>query len=221
MTYDLFPFYRAVGFDWGFRPELSNRPGVTFSSWFTDDEAPMGFMARNHMTRVICGETLWNRPEFDMKEHEMRAGNEVVPITRKHLECAKQKLTTHFGLVLIVEENTHELFQWLQPALNHLLGYPYFHLAGVEDRIIQNTTPENTVDLQVTFSNLTDSELQTATKANEYDIELYEFSREVSKLQLRSLKAWWEERKDSVLSKIVSSKNKGEYCCGWGQGWPG
>lgn len=207
----------AVGMDWGYRPELADYSGITFSSWFSDDSAPMGFMARNHMTRIICGDTFWDHPELDMEEHEMRMGSEVAPITRRHLDCAKQKLTTHFGLVLIVENNTHELFEWLQPALNHLLGYPYFHLAGVKDKIVQNTTPQNTTEAQVKFSTLTASELQAATRANEYDIELYEFAQEVSRVQLRRLKTWWEERQAHVLQETLATRPKGEYCCGWGQ----
>ena len=180
-------------------------------------------MARNHMTRVICGETFSDNVELDREGdgsgygHEMKAANSIVPVTRQHLECAKQKLTTHFGLVLIMENNTIELFQWLQPALNHLLGYPYFHLGGVEDKIVQNTTPQDTSALQVHLSTLSDIELKALTAANEYDTELYNFAKDVSAAQLRRLKSWWEERQASVLQETVTTKTKGEYCCGWGQ----
>ena len=84
-------------------------------------------------------------------------------------------------------------------------------------KIVQNTTPQNTTEAQVKFSTLTASELQAATRANEYDIELYEFAQEVSRVQLRRLKTWWEERQEHVLQETLATRPKGEYCCGWGQ----
>ena len=97
----LFISCRAVGMGWGYRSSLANFPGASFEGWFSNSKMPMAFMAHNHMTRVICGETFSDKVEFNKEGdgsgygYEMMAADRLEPATRQHLECAKQKLTTH------------------------------------------------------------------------------------------------------------------------------
>ena len=206
----------AVGEDGGRRHELVNS-GIDFLEWVTSDDAWLGFMASNHQTRVYCGRTFWGDWERDTKEHEMRANSEIEPLTERHLECAKRNLAENFGLVLILEDNTPELFDWLQPALNRLLGFPAHHLAGRRSKILRNTTPQDTVpDLQVHLETLTAEQRRAVEAANRLDLELYEYAKEVNRAQLAALKAWWDEEGPRAEAELAQRK-KADYCCSWGR----
>ena len=205
----------AVGEDGGRRHELVNS-GIDFLEWVTSDDAWLGFMASNHQTRVYCGRTFWGDWERDAQEHELRKNREIEPLTERHLECAKRNLAENFGLVLILEDNTPELFDWLQPALNRLLGFPAHHLVGMKHKIRQNQTPPDTSDRQVHLETLTAEQRRAVEAANRLDLELYEYAKEVNRAQLAALKAWWDEEGPRAEAELAQRK-KADYCCSWGR----